>query len=119
MFVHYTGIQTTNAKQIYLVPGEYVEFVLSDNKNNKNGNENHKYVATDVTGIHQGKLMCETVVSLTIKTKLEQMVVKNNQNNQNKEHHTHKHNEDHTDFTPVVAKKSKRRQQVRNYKTKL
>jgi len=39
----------------YLVQGEYVEFEFIES-----ANDNHKYQATNVTGIKGGKLMCET-----------------------------------------------------------
>ena len=55
IFTHYTAINVTNSQYKYLVQGEYVEFELSES-----ANENHKYQATNVTGIQNGKLMCET-----------------------------------------------------------
>ena len=53
VFVHHSGIQSTMRK--YLVIGEYVEFKLNTVESDK-----HKFQASNVTGIHGGKLMCET-----------------------------------------------------------
>jgi cold shock protein len=55
IFTHYSTVQVTDTQYKYLVQGEYVEFELIDSTN-----ENHKYQATNVTGIKGGKLMCET-----------------------------------------------------------
>ena len=55
IFTHYSTVRIEQSQYKYLVQGEYVEFVLTDATNNE-----HKYQATDVTGIDGGKLMCET-----------------------------------------------------------
>jgi cold shock CspA family protein len=55
IFTHYSTVQVADTQYKYLVQGEYVEFELVDS-----ANENHKYQATNVTGIKGGKLMCET-----------------------------------------------------------
>ena len=55
IFTHYSTLQVADTQYKYLVQGEYVEFELVDS-----ANENHKYQATNVTGIKGGKLMCET-----------------------------------------------------------
>jgi cold shock CspA family protein len=55
IFVHHHQLQVQNNQYKYLVQGEYVEFVRSELDNSK-----HKFNATDVTGVHRGRLMCET-----------------------------------------------------------
>lgn len=55
IFIHYSSIRTESSKYKYLVQGEYVEFLLV-----KSGNENHEYHASDISGIKEGILMCET-----------------------------------------------------------
>lgn len=55
IFTHYSAVKVIDAQYKYLVQGEYVEFELT-----KSSNEKHKYQATDITGIQNGKLMCET-----------------------------------------------------------
>lgn len=55
IFVHYTCLRAENSPYKYLVQGEYVEFNLT-----KSDDDNHEYHATDVTGIKEGLLMCQT-----------------------------------------------------------
>jgi cold shock CspA family protein len=58
IFVHYSNIREANPAQKqykYLVLGEYVEFVMV-----KSESEKHEYHATDITGILEGAIMCET-----------------------------------------------------------
>lgn len=55
IFTHYSTVKVVDSQYKYLVQGEYVEFELTESTN-----ENHKYQATSVTGIQNGKLMCET-----------------------------------------------------------
>ena len=55
IFVHYSTVIADKAPYKYLVLGEYVEFQLT-----KSTNEQHQYQAVNVTGIHGGRLMCET-----------------------------------------------------------
>ena len=55
IFTHYSTVQVVDSQYKYLVQGEYVEFELTESTN-----ENHKFQATNVTGIKNGKLMCET-----------------------------------------------------------
>lgn len=58
IFVHYSNIRASNTQYkqyTYLVLGEYVEFVVV-----KSENQNHEYHATDITGIREGAIMCET-----------------------------------------------------------
>lgn len=55
IFIHYSSIRAESSQYKYLVQGEYVEFVLI---NTENGN--HEFHATDVSGIKEGPLMCET-----------------------------------------------------------
>lgn len=55
IFIHYSTIRATSDSQYkYLVQGEYVEFLLE-----KSSSETHEFQANDVTGVRQGKLMCE------------------------------------------------------------
>ena len=55
IFVHHSGVSVNREQYKYLVQGEYVEFVLTSSTNSE-----HKYQATEVTGIGSGPLMCET-----------------------------------------------------------
>jgi cold shock CspA family protein len=55
IFVHHTALEVDNQQYKYLVQGEYVEFVLG-----KSSGNNHEFQATNVRGIKNGKLMCET-----------------------------------------------------------
>jgi len=57
IFIHHNSIKVNNEQYKYLVIGEYVQFKIieNDNINNK-----HKYYASEVCGINDGKLMCET-----------------------------------------------------------
>ncbi len=55
VFVHHQQLSVSQNQYKYLVQGEYVEFqkkMLTEGK--------HKTMATDVTGVHRGPLMCET-----------------------------------------------------------
>ena len=51
-FVHHSSLRTSNDQFRYLVQGEYVEFALGEATDGRT-------VATDVTGIKGGQLMCE------------------------------------------------------------
>ena len=55
IFVHYSTIKASSSQYKYLVQGEYVDFDLVTSDNN-----NHKFVASNVTGVHGGSIMCET-----------------------------------------------------------
>jgi len=55
IFVHHTALKVSEEQYKYLVQGEYVEFTITETDD-----ETHKWQATHVTGIHSGKLMCET-----------------------------------------------------------
>jgi CspA family cold shock protein len=55
IFAHFTSLRGDSAQYKYLVQGEYVEFVLS-----KSESEQHEFIATDVSGIKGGLLMCDT-----------------------------------------------------------
>lgn len=55
VFVHHSNIIVESHQYKYLVEGEYVHFTLSDSTNT-----DHKHLATEVSGINGGKLMCET-----------------------------------------------------------
>jgi len=52
LFVHHTSIITNNQLYKYLLQGEYVQITLTQH--------NNRFQATQVQGINQGKLMCET-----------------------------------------------------------
>ena len=55
IFVHHSSITVEKEQYRYLVQGEYVEFVLKEMLDSE-----HKWQASDVSGISGGKLMCET-----------------------------------------------------------
>jgi len=55
IFAHYSTIRVTNSQYKYLVQGEYVEFNLVKSTANT-----HEFQATEVSGIKNGPLMCET-----------------------------------------------------------
>ena len=55
IFVHFSSIKGENTFYKYLVQGEYVDFDLV-----KSTNEKHEYHATEVTGIKNGEIMCQT-----------------------------------------------------------
>lgn len=57
IFVHHTQLTVEKDQFRYLVDGEYVTFVWSDSGKE---DENHKWHATNVTGICSGPLLCET-----------------------------------------------------------
>ena len=90
IFTHYSVVKVVDAQYKYLVQGEYVEFELT-----KSSNEKHKYQATDITGIQNGKLMCET-----------RQQFKSQQRTQKTEKKERKQQED--GFTKVVSKKMKK-----------
>ena len=56
VFVHHSSIVVTNQQYKYLVQGEYVEFLFTATQGG-----DHAYIATNVTGIKKGCLMCETI----------------------------------------------------------
>ena len=55
VFVHHSGINVSSEQYRYLVQGEYVSFNVT-----KSDSKDHKCQATNVAGIMDGKLMCET-----------------------------------------------------------
>jgi len=55
IFVHYSSIRVVNSQYKYLVQGEYVDFNLVRSENDK-----HEYHATDITGVSNGPILCET-----------------------------------------------------------
>ena len=55
IFVHHSSIVVEKEQYRYLIQGEYVEFVLKEMVDSE-----HKWQATEVRGINNGKLMCET-----------------------------------------------------------
>jgi len=56
IFVHHTSINVGNEQYKYLVQGEYVEFRIIHTTDSE-----HEYQAGKITGILNGKLMCETI----------------------------------------------------------
>lgn len=54
IFVHHSSIRLPDNVFRYLVQGEYVEFDIHTNVNDKYENQAH-----DVSGLNGGKLMCE------------------------------------------------------------
>jgi CspA family cold shock protein len=61
IFVHYSSIRVANSQYKYLVQGEYVDFQLvrSDNRN-RSDNIKHEFHASDITGVSDGPILCET-----------------------------------------------------------
>ena len=55
IFVHHQQLQVAQNQYKYLVQGEYVEFEKKELTEGK-----HRTMATNVTGVHHGPLMCET-----------------------------------------------------------
>ena len=55
IFVHHSAITSKQNLYKYLVQGEYVEFNID-----KMANKDHEIQATNITGILNGMLMCET-----------------------------------------------------------
>lgn len=55
IFVHHQQLSVVKNQYKYLVQGEYVEFEI---KNLTEGH--HKTMASDVTGVFRGPLLCET-----------------------------------------------------------
>jgi len=61
IFVHYSKISTEDKSQyLYLVQGEYVEFVVETANTDK-----HEYQATSITGVKGGKMICQTRITNT------------------------------------------------------
>ena len=57
IFVHHSALIVDKDQFRYLVEGEYISFVWSASGKE---NEQHKWHATDVTGVCGGPLLCET-----------------------------------------------------------
>jgi len=55
VFIHHSSINVKNQQYKYLVQGEYVEFTIISTAGGS-----HEFQAADVSGIKNGKLMCET-----------------------------------------------------------
>jgi cold shock CspA family protein len=55
IFAHYSSIKVINSQYKYLIQGEYVEFTLI-----KSTGEKHEFQASEISGIKNGPLMCET-----------------------------------------------------------
>lgn len=88
IFTHYSTVKVVDSQYKYLVQGEYVEFELAESTN-----ENHKFQAFNVTGIQNGKLMCET-----------------RQQNRNQSRTTKDANGEKGGFTKVVRKRNAKKQ---------
>ena len=59
IFVHFSSIAVSNPQQYkYLVQGEYIEFALGTSTV-----AGHEFQAVEVSGVKNGKLMCETRLS--------------------------------------------------------
>lgn len=56
IFVHHSSINVENEQYKYLVQGEYVEFEIIQTTESE-----HQFQAGNITGILNGKLMCETI----------------------------------------------------------
>lgn len=61
VFVHHSAINVDSQQYKYLIQGEYVEFDLIETSSDK-----HEWQAAHVSGIRNGKLMCETRHELKI-----------------------------------------------------
>lgn len=55
VFVHHSALSVGEEQYKYLVQGEYVEFEMS-----RVSGGSHEWQASNVRGLHGGKLMCET-----------------------------------------------------------
>ena len=55
VFAHHSAIVVEKEQYRYLVQGEYVQFWISDEVNDK-----YKYQAANIRGLGGGKLLCET-----------------------------------------------------------
>ena len=55
IFVHYSAIRVSNSQYKFLIQGEYVDFDLISSNIGV-----HKFNASDVCGINEGPIMCET-----------------------------------------------------------
>jgi CspA family cold shock protein len=55
VFVHHSAINVDSQQYKYLVQGEYIEFDLI-----RVESEKHEWQASRISGIHGGKIMCET-----------------------------------------------------------
>ena len=62
IFVHHSSLQCSAEQYKYLIQGEYVDFMITETKDEK-----HKFQAEKVTGIMGGDLMCETRNKLSVK----------------------------------------------------
>lgn len=57
IFVHHSALTVNKDQFRYLVEGEYISFMWSSSGKES---EQHKWHATDVTGVCDGPLLCET-----------------------------------------------------------
>jgi CspA family cold shock protein len=60
VFVHHTSILSENKRYKYLEQGEYVEFTFSESQSGL-----HQYSATNVSGVKNGSLMCDSTNNVT------------------------------------------------------
>jgi cold shock protein len=56
IFIHHSSINVADRQYKYLVQGEYVSFTLTHTSSGQ-----HACQATSISGINNGKLMCETI----------------------------------------------------------
>tara|TARA_X000000950_G_C13764460_1_gene598273 strand:+ start:205 stop:606 length:402 start_codon:yes stop_codon:yes gene_type:complete len=55
VFAHHSNVDVSSEQYKYLVEGEYVNFTLS-----KSDNSEHPFQASNIKGVRNGPLMCET-----------------------------------------------------------
>ena len=55
IFVHHSSLNVSKEQYKYLIQGEYVEFDWMETQS-----EEHKWQASNVSGVNSDKLMCET-----------------------------------------------------------
>lgn len=66
IFVHHTEVQSEHKHSCYLIVGEYVEFSIEQRDTN---DDKPRVVATHITGVKGGKLLCETRYDLYMERK--------------------------------------------------
>ena len=94
IFVHHSNLSIENQDQYrYLLEGEHVEFDWK--QTNK---EDHPWEAENVTGINEGKLMCETR-----QNNRQQYQANNRDNQDNRDHRNHESNNDNQNTYRMVG----------------
>lgn len=76
VFVHHSGVKSSTEQYTYLVQGEYVWFNKEELQNDR-----HKYKATQVRGVSEGLLMCETRALSSSETGRRKVVMKSSRDN--------------------------------------